>query len=404
VAIARSRFLATVLVTDIVRSTEHAVAMGDDVWVKLLDRHDATIRRLLRKHGGREIKMMGDGALATFEVPAKAVTCAGAIVAAASKLGLQVRAGIHSGECDERGGDLGGIAVHVAARIADRAQPGEVLVSNTVKDLVTGSDLVFSARGSHELKGVARRWQLFALGADGTTPRAGPKRSRPEKQAAIRVVLVDDHPLWRQTLRGVLQHGQFAAVVGEAADGVEAVAMVEQLVPDVVVMDIDMPGVDGVHATEQICAAGGAARVLVLSSSDERAQVLAAVRAGASGYLLKTAGPADITDGVQRVHAGELVFPPSLASFVLAHLRGDAAPAPGRRRDALDDLTKREREVLALMAEGRSNQAICDRIHVSTKTLEGHVSAIFTKLGLEATPDDHRRVLAVIAFLEASAM
>jgi DNA-binding NarL/FixJ family response regulator len=354
----------------------------------------------------------------------------------------------------------------------------------------------------------------------------------------VRVLLVDDHPLWRETLRGVLEHDTVAVVVGEAADGDEAVRLAAETGPDVVLMDIGLEGIDGITATSRILAANKGIRVLVLSSSDDKRRVLDAVRAGASGYLLKTAGSAEIASGVQRVHAGELVFPPALARVVLAELRSGGFPGDepvavgvvatsaldrrglaailadggfdvlwsvdmvrscpteagsssphvvvvqqepqselvgtaaalrelfpaagqlllvddresavsaelfglgtttgllrkgrvsdgaevtsavrrlasgesvidaelasalvaGREPDLVSQLTQREREVLALMAEGRSNQAICDRLHLSGKTIEGHVGSIFSKLGLEATPDDHRRVLAVVTYLRA---
>ena len=530
----QTRFLATVVVTDMFESTARAESLGDDRWRKLLDRHDAMVRTRLRRHSGREVKMTGDGVLATFDTPADAATFALDVVAGASKLGIEVRAGAHTGECERRGDDVGGIAVHIASRIAAVAQPGEVAVSSTVKDLATGSGITFTPRDSPPLKGVAEPWSLFTASAP-----APAKRSRAAAGAPplARVLLVDDHPLWRETLRGVLHHRRVAEVIGEADDGAEAVALATSLEPDVVVMDIDLPSMNGVEATGLIVAACPRARVLVLSSSDERAQVLDAVRAGAAGYLLKTARSADISDGVKRVHAGELVFPPALANVVLAAIRAQegtaeqplrvAVVAPseldrrglvrvvedsgfevvwtgvdvaqlarsigaqqpdvlaielatdsveplqrlrseypglgllvlsrraepggfvqlltddpkglgfvlkdriadvaelagmiervaggesvidpevahrlvaGPSRRPFDELTDRELEVLELMAEGRSNQAICERIHVSAKTVEGYVTNIFTKLGLEVTPDDHRRVLAVVAYLRS---
>jgi class 3 adenylate cyclase len=156
------RVLVTVLFTDIVRSTETATAVGDDAWRRMLDRHDETVRRYLQRYQGREVKSTGDGFLAVFDGPARAVRCAQAIADAVVALGLQVRAGVHTGEVEMRGQDVGGVAFHVGARIASLASPGEVLASRTVKDLAAGSGITFASRGTHELRGVPGRWELYA--------------------------------------------------------------------------------------------------------------------------------------------------------------------------------------------------------------------------------------------------
>ncbi len=157
------RVLATVLFTDIVGSTEKAAALGDRRWRDLLDNHHATIRRNLTRFRGREIKTTGDGILATFDGPARGVRCACAIAEEIRPLGIEVRAGLHTGECEMMDDDVGGIAVHIGARVAALAGAGEVLVSSTVKDLVAGSGLRFGDRGSHSLKGVPGEWHIFAV-------------------------------------------------------------------------------------------------------------------------------------------------------------------------------------------------------------------------------------------------
>jgi class 3 adenylate cyclase/pimeloyl-ACP methyl ester carboxylesterase len=159
------RMLATVLFTDVVGSTERACELGDRRWTELLERHDQTVRALLARYRGAEVKTTGDGFLATFDGPARAVKCAQAVCEAVRPLGLEVRAGCHTGEVEllgEEGTDVGGIAVHIGARVAALAGPSEVLVSSTVKDLVAGSGLVFEDRGERELKGVPEKWRLFA--------------------------------------------------------------------------------------------------------------------------------------------------------------------------------------------------------------------------------------------------
>jgi DNA-binding NarL/FixJ family response regulator len=210
-------------------------------------------------------------------------------------------------------------------------------------------------------------------------------------------MLVDDHPMWRDTLRRVLEASGTAIVVAEAADGEEAIEKARTAEADVVVMDIAIPKVDGIEATRLLLEGMPNTKVLALSSSDERDQVMRAVQAGATGYLVKTASPDDVADAVRRIAAGELVFPASLASMVLDELR--RVPATGR--NPLDELTDREKDVLALMAEGRSNQAISASLHLSGKTVEGYVANIFSKLGLEPADSDHRRVRAVLAYLKS---
>lgn len=348
-------------------------------------------------------------------------------------------------------------------------------------------------------------------------------------------MLVDDHPVWRSAIREILEQKRAGSVVAEVSEGSAVLASAKKARPDVVVMDMGLPGLDGAQATSQLAEALPDVKVLVLSASDDEADVLKAIRAGARGYLLKAAGSAEIVDAVGRVLAGEVVLPPELADVVVRELRDgrpsrlrvvvadpsgvfreglervltgagfdvvgvgdeaalldqvedagadvvvvdaglgggsgehpvtavrarhpdvailvlasgrDAIPPMGpamyrsfgcvlrdRVHDAehlaamlrrvasgewvvdpdlasalvvprsetsvLDELSAREREVLALMAEGRSNQAICSQLSLTPKTVEAHVRHIFTKLGFEPAPDDHRRVLAVLAYLRS---
>jgi class 3 adenylate cyclase len=158
-----NRVLLTVLFTDLVGSTERAGVEGDAKWREVLEDHDAIVRRQIGLHTGREVKTTGDGFLATFDSPTRAVQCAQAIKTGLAKLGLEIRAGVHTGECELMGTDVAGMAVHVASRVQSAAEPGEILVSSTVRDLAVGSGLEFADRGSHELKGIDGAWHLFAL-------------------------------------------------------------------------------------------------------------------------------------------------------------------------------------------------------------------------------------------------
>lgn len=162
------RALATILFTDIVGSTEKAAEMGDRGWRQLLERHDAAVRRQLSLHRGREVKTMGDGFLATFDGPARAIRCAAAVRDEVSSLGIEVRAGIHTGEVELIGDDVGGMAVNIGARIGALADAGEVLVSSTVRELVVGSGLEFADRGVQTLKGAPGEWRLFAIDSPPT--------------------------------------------------------------------------------------------------------------------------------------------------------------------------------------------------------------------------------------------
>ena len=163
------RVLTTIVFTDIVGSTERAAAIGDDRWHALLDNHDNIVRRELERFGGIEVNTVGDGFVAIFTSPSVAIDCADAIVDAVRPLAIEVRVGIHAGEVEVRGDDIAGMAVHIGARVAALAGPSEVLVSSTVRDIVTGSRRVFTEHGEHDLKGVPGRWRVYALVREGAT-------------------------------------------------------------------------------------------------------------------------------------------------------------------------------------------------------------------------------------------
>ena len=195
----------------------------------------------------------------------------------------------------------------------------------------------------------------------------------------IRILIVDDHPLMREGMRALVSSYADIEVAGEAADGEEAHRKVLRTKPDVVVMDLHMPGTNGVDATRAILQAAPATRVLVLTMFEDDESVFAAMRAGASGYLIKGAQQEEIILAIRSVAAGQAIFGPTVAKRIIAYF--SAAPATAvRSAEPFPELTTREREVLDLIAAGRPNNAIARTLVISTKTVSNHISAIFAKL------------------------
>ncbi|MGH3995394.1 MAG: adenylate/guanylate cyclase domain-containing protein, partial [Pseudonocardiaceae bacterium] len=212
------RILTTVMFTDIVGSTERAAALGDAHWRELAASHDKLVRAEVERYRGREVKAMGDGFLATFDGPARGIRCARAIVDSLRPLGIKVRVGLHTGECELVGNDLGGIAVNIGARISALAGAHEVLVSSIVKDLVLGSGVTFVDRGGHELRGVPGEWRLFGVDAidppAGSRPGADPEGRRPADQLFGDGQIV---PLGTTEHVGVAKKPAPPSVIGRAA-------------------------------------------------------------------------------------------------------------------------------------------------------------------------------------------
>jgi DNA-binding NarL/FixJ family response regulator len=208
----------------------------------------------------------------------------------------------------------------------------------------------------------------------------------------IRVLIADDQPLVRSGFRMILEERDDLELVGEAADGEQAVELARELDPDVILMDVRMPHLDGVEATRRLVDANTRARILVLTTFDLDEYVYAAIRAGASGFLLKDVQPNDLVDAIRVVAAGNSLFGPAATERLVARFSGAGPTAPTR---SLDDLTDREREILRLLASGLSNAELAQELHVSETTVKTHVSAVLRKLGVRD------RVQAVIAAYDA---
>lgn len=191
----------------------------------------------------------------------------------------------------------------------------------------------------------------------------------------IRVLIADDHPMFRRGLRGLLESVTGIEVVGEAAEGNEVIALADSLRPNVILMDINMPGANGIEATRQIIGAHSAIGVLALTMYDDDDSVFAAMRAGARGYLLKGADQAEVLRAIHAVHSGEAIFSPPIAQRMIHYFAGLKQVSP-----IFPELTEREREVLTLLAQGQTNAAIAEKLVLSLKTVRNHVSTIFSKL------------------------
>jgi DNA-binding NarL/FixJ family response regulator len=202
----------------------------------------------------------------------------------------------------------------------------------------------------------------------------------------------------RAGLVAVLESDESIEIVGQASTGREAVALTRRRQPDVVLMDVQMPDLDGIAATRELTGASTAARVLILTTFEEDDYIFGGLRAGASGFLLKRTRPEELLEAIQTVAAGDSLLSPSVTRVVLDRLARQPTPQIGAR-EQLEGLTAREREVLELVAEGRSNAAVAKALVLSVGAVEKHIASIFQKLGLPPSDSDHRRVLAVLAYL-----
>jgi len=396
----------TLLFTDIEASTRLVGELGDD-YGGVLDGHRRLISGAAAATGGIQLDARGDEISLAFPDAASAVAAAAeaqrALVSHAwpREARVRVRMGVHTGRPTREGRGYIGLDVHRTARICEAGHGGQVLVSAATRAEAAGHD--FRELGTYVLRGLERPEQLYQLLGPGLAAEFPPLRleeplpAAPE-QHAPKVVLADDSVLLREGIARLLEDAGFD-VVGQCANADDLLLKVRSYSPDVAIVDIRMPPThsdEGLRAAQAIRERFPGTGVLLLSQYVEPAYAMELLSDSAEGvgYLLKdrVADIPDFVAAVRRVAEGGSALDPSLISQLV-----------GRRRvnDPLAALTPREREVLDLMAEGLSNQAVAERLVVTERAVEKHVTSIFGKLRLPATGETHRRVLAVLAYLRA---
>jgi DNA-binding NarL/FixJ family response regulator/class 3 adenylate cyclase len=390
----------TFLFADLEASTQLVQELGND-YSRMLSDSRRLIREAAAAHDGIEIDCRGDELFLVFQDGTDAAAAAEEVQRAFSghdwpqAARVRARIGLHTGSPQIEEDGYVGLDVHRVARIASAGHGGQVLLSASAKALlpaVPARDL-----GDHRLAGLVEPEHLFQLEGEGLEREFPPLRWT-ESASSLRVALADDSVLLREGVARLLSEGGFDVVAqaGTADDLLRHVAMHR---PDVAIVDIRMPPThtdEGLRAAQTIREKHPDTGVLVLSQYVEPgyAMELLADNAEGVGYLLKdrVSDVDEFTAAVRRVAEGGSALDPAVVSELVGRRR---------REDPVDELTPREREVLELMAEGRSNQAIAERMFVTLRAVEKHVTSIFTKLGLPATAEDHRRVLAVLAYLRS---
>jgi DNA-binding NarL/FixJ family response regulator/class 3 adenylate cyclase len=392
----------TLFFTDVEGSTQLLQRLGDG-YAQVLSDHRRLFRDAVEASGGHVVDHRGDEFFVVFEDAKAAAEAACAAQHAFAEhawpegVELRVRMGIHTGEPNLRDDAYFGLDVHRAARIAQAGSGGQILISEQTRDALDSMhDL--EDLGEHELPGLDKPERLYQLSVAGLPSRFPPLSTARRGFRGMRVVLADDSVLLREGIARLLEDAGFEVVAqsGTAEDLLRHVGMHK---PDVALVDIRMPPTqtdEGLRAAQQIRERFPDTSVLVLSQYVEPtyAMELLGENAEGVGYLLKdrVSDVDEFAAAVRRVGEGGSALDPAVVSQLVGRRRSD---------DPLEELTPREREVLELMAEGRSNQAIAERMVITLRAVEKHVTSIFSKLRLSATSEDHRRVLAVLTYLRS---
>jgi DNA-binding NarL/FixJ family response regulator/class 3 adenylate cyclase len=393
----------TLVFTDIEGSTQLVQRLGDS-YAQVLDDHRRLFHEVVHERNGIVVDQRGDEFFVVFD---DAKAAADALLAAQKAFAghdwppeteFRVRMGMHTGEPAIREGTYFGLDVHRAARICQAGSGGQILLSARTREALEPRHDVQDL-GDHQLPGIDRPERLFQLNADGLPSQFPPLSTARRGFRGVRVVLADDSVLLREGIARLLEDAGFEIVAqsGTADDLLRHVGMHK---PDVALVDIRMPPTqtdEGLRAAQEIRERWPDTGVLVLSQYVEPAYAMELLGENAEGvgYLLKdrVSDVDEFAAAVRRVAEGGSALDPAVVSQLVGRRRRD---------DPLDELTPREREVLELMAEGRSNQAIAERLVITLRAVEKHVTSIFSKLRLPATAEDHRRVLAVLTYLGGS--
>jgi DNA-binding NarL/FixJ family response regulator/class 3 adenylate cyclase len=373
--------------SDIERSTDLVRQLGRERYEEVLRDHRAIISTAVEAHGGLVVDTQGDSTFAVFGRASDAVRSAATVQREIEDAEwpdgavLRVRMGIHTGEATPSGGSYHGLAIHRAARICSEARGGQVLVSHATvsviedaRDGLAGVSLV--EVGERRLKDFEEPVRLHQL----ATPDRDALAASPSR---IGVLIVDDQALVRTGFRMILEAEADLDVVGEASDGAEAVDEARRTRPDVILMDVRMPNVDGLEATRRLLdGKEEGPRVLILTTFDLDEYVYEALKAGASGFLLKDTPPEELVDAIHVVARGEALLAPSITRRVIEEFvrrPPESTRAPARE---LQELTPRELEILGYVARGLSNAEIATEAFVSETTVKTHVAHILMKLNL----------------------
>lgn len=358
-------------------------------------RHNQILREAIESNNGYVFQVIGDAFCAAFHTAGDAI-CA----AITSQLALhaekwkaadiRVRMGIHTGKAEVQAADgsyAGYITLSRVQRLMSAGCGGQVLVSFTTQELVYDDlpkGVELNDMGKWRFKNLSRPEHIFQLiipGLPTDFPSLNIPTTKDFSMDTIRILIADDHALFREGLRALFTALPDIEVVGEAAEGAAAITQVDALQPDVVLMDINMPGVNGIEATRRILSTHPNLGIIMVTMLEDDASVFSAMRAGARGYVLKGAHHEEILQAIRAVAAGQAVFGPAIATRMMNFFQSlNGAPRTGEAAQAFPELTEREREVLTLIAQGISNKDIAEKLFISAKTVSNHITNIFSKL------------------------